>query len=243
MINYAIFLAIFFTTNIIQGITGFAGTVLAVPFCSFFINLFWAIAVMNMLGIVTSIHILSTVRGSLRLDVMKRALLVMGPGLLTGFAVVQYLREYETAQRFVLGLFVVAVGLANLLGRRLNLRLRGGALSQNLLLFFGGLFHGMYVCGGPLLVAYLTGKLRDKSEFRATISSIWLPLNFLNLADHIRNGYVNSTTLALTAIGVPVVFISVHIGTVLVKRMSQDFFIKLTNVLLVISGLSLIVRP
>ena len=60
MLNNALFLLVVFLSNIIQCITGFAGTVLAMPFSVMLIGLADAKAILNVLGAAASVGVLIT---------------------------------------------------------------------------------------------------------------------------------------------------------------------------------------
>ena len=108
-----------------------------------------------------------------------------------------------------------------------------------LLLFAAGIVHGMFVCGGPLLIGYLTKKLPEKAAFRATISTTWIFLNGLILISQIIQGMWSVELLKTTAVSLPFLFGGMFTGGLLYKRMSQSFFVVLTYILLFIAGLSL----
>jgi uncharacterized membrane protein YfcA len=144
----------------------------------------------------------------------------------------------------LLGIIVLAISIKGLLG--LYLEYTGRSLSfnrngafQNLVLVISGIVHGMYVCGGPFLIAYLAQRIDRKEEFRATISTVWIFLNGIIFVSQIVNGMWNSNNLRIQFISIPPLIIGMFIGSVLSKRMSQRFFMVLTYVLLFVAGASL----
>jgi uncharacterized membrane protein YfcA len=242
VLNELFFLAIIFLSNVIQGITGFAGTLLAMPFSMFLVSIGTAKAVMNLLGVSSGLQICLTSWSDVKKPILFRILGLMIPGMLAGYVTVGFLQQYESIQLLILGVFIFLIGLLNLCSGRLKLRLVGGEAMLTAVLVLAGYFHGMFVCGGALLVVYMTKRTPNKNEFRATISAIWLILNAINFFEHLLNGYFDSRTIELSAIAIPLVLVSVHLGGALLHRMSQTFFVRLTNVLLVLSGLSLILK-
>lgn len=102
--------------------------------------------------------------------------------------------------------------------------------------------HGMFVCGRPLLIGYLSKTIKNKVSFRATISTVWILLNSIILIDDIRVGLWNPGLIRTQLITVPFMITGMVVGSKLYKHMSQQVFIKLTYVLLFISGISLIVK-
>ena len=112
-------------------------------------------------------------------------------------------------------------------------------LGQYLLLASSGLVHGMFVCGGTLLIGYLTKRIREKDAFRATISVVWIVLNGAILVSQLIGHEWNAELLRIQLISVPFLLAGMFIGSLLYKRMSQRFFMILTYVRLLIAGLTL----
>lgn len=117
-----------------------------------------------------------------------------------------------------------------------------GDLKGYALLVGSGVVHGMFVCGGPLLIGYLSKTIKNKVSFRATISTVWILLNSMILIDDIRAGLWNPGLIRTQLITVPFMIAGMVVGSKLYKHMSQQVFMKLTYVLLFISGISLIVK-
>ena len=110
------------------------------------------------------------------------------------------------------------------------------------LLALAGVIHGLFVSGGPLLISYLTRRIRDKVSFRATISTVWIFLNTIILIEDIHAGLWTPGTIRTGLCSLPFLFAGMFIGSRLYARMSQLLFMKLTYILLFISGLSLLVK-
>ena len=102
--------------------------------------------------------------------------------------------------------------------------------------------HGIFVSGGPLLIGYLTKKITDKTAFRATISTVWVFLNSLILFDDIRSGLWTLDLLKIQLISIPFLLAGMFLGGKLYAKMSQQLFMKITYVLLFLSGVSLLVK-
>jgi uncharacterized membrane protein YfcA len=60
--------------------------------------------------------------------------------------------------------------------------------------------------------------------------------------DDIRAGVFNAVILILLAISAAVMFVGMVIGSILYKKMSRELFMKITFILLVISGASLFIK-
>lgn len=245
MAGEIIFLITVLITNIIQGITGFAGTVLAMPFSVMSVGFNTAKPILNVLGILAGIYVVAL--SYKHID--KKEFLKCTAVMLFGTAVGIYIKSFFTANEQllykILGATVIAVGLSGIYKMFIKKdsadRPHSEAVSY-LLLVSSGIVHGMFVCGGPLLVAYLTRKIKSKQAFRATVSAIWIVLNGVIMADDIKAGYFNVRVCVLLLVCAAVLFAAMAIGNVLYKKMSRDLFMKITYVLLVISGTSLFIK-
>ena len=110
------------------------------------------------------------------------------------------------------------------------------------LLLLSGIVHGMFVCGGPLLVVYANDKLKDSDEFRSTVSAVWIVLNSINMFTDIGAGRFNGNTVILLLISTAVLFLAMLIGNLIYKHMNKKAFMVLTYTLMAISGVSLLVK-
>ena len=110
------------------------------------------------------------------------------------------------------------------------------------LLLVSGVVHGMFVCGGPLLVVYANDKLKESDEFRSTVSAVWIILNSINMFTDMGAGRFNKSTLILLAASTAMLFLAMFIGNLIYKHMNKKAFMVLTYTLMAISGLSLLVK-
>ena len=91
-----------------------------------------------------------------------------------------------------------------------------------------------------LLVLYAVTVLKEKKDFRATMAMVWVFLNSMLLVSHIRGGYFDLEAVGLLAAAIPVTLLSVWLGNKLHDKIDQALFLKITYVLLLLSGLLLI---
>jgi hypothetical protein len=121
-----------------------------------------------------------------------------------------------------------------------------GAPKPNIWSFFvlvlAGIVHGMFVCGGPLMVVYASEHLKGRDEFRVTVSATWCVLNSIILFSDIRAGYFDSKTLVLSSVSVVILFAALFIGNLIFRHMNKRWFMIITYVLMGISGVSLLIK-
>ena len=240
------FYVVILFSHIIQGITGFAGTLLAMPFSLMLVGPAVAVPVLNGLGLFSGVYVYL---GNSK-DVVKKermtVLAVMIPGMLLGVWLRMKLTANEKALFAILGvtaLVIAARGLYDLMVKNGNgMPSSKSAAVRWAMLVLAGIVHGMFVCGGPLLIGYLTERFDDKAQFRATLGTSWMFLNGLLLIIQIAAGDWNRDILITMLIALPVLFVSMFIGGRLYKKMSQRLFMFITYILLVISGITLFLK-
>ncbi|MBO5993906.1 MAG: sulfite exporter TauE/SafE family protein [Firmicutes bacterium] len=232
-----------FLSHIIQGVTGFAGTLLAMPFSMKLVGVGTAVPVLNGLGLASGIYVFIGNREKVVKEEIKRVVILMIPFMILGVYIRHTLRNDERLLQIILGIIVLIMafkGILSLMTGKDDEDKHYPEPVMRAILMLSGVVHGMFVCGGPLLVAYMTDRIKNKDEFRATISTIWIILNGILLIIQLFSGDWNKDILITQIIALPVLFLAMYIGSILYKRMSRRTFMIITYVLLVISGLSLL---
>lgn len=262
MVRVFWFYFVIFLANVIQGITGFAGTVLAMPPSMALVGYAAAKPVLNLLGLLAGIMVFSGDYKRCRVEEVKRILVVMIPGIFVGIGVKAVLSGHQRVLEIMLGVFVLVFavqGLVKMYGegrvRRKHKELyeegswkAGGETLREgrwrskgewidfVLLLLAGIVHGIFVSGGPLLVGYLTRRVKEKESFRVTISAVWILLNSLVLADDVLHGLWTAELVKVQLGALPFFAAGIAVGGVLCKRMNQRAFLLLSYVLLLLSG-------
>lgn len=237
--NYVVFLLIILAANIVQGITGFAGTILAMPFSLILVGYGTAKPILNVLGILSGVYVFWYQKDYVDYKELKKIVLIMSVGIAAGIALKSLFADNEILLYHLLGGFIIFLGIKGMVWPAVRIQI---PILNPLILIVSGIVHGMFVCGGPLLIGYLSAKVRDKQAFRATISTVWIILNTIVLIDDCRMGYWNPKMVLLLLSAVPFLFSGMYFGTKLYAKMSQAFFIKITYILLSISGLTLVLK-
>ena len=243
MLQNILFFIVVFLSNVIQCITGFAGTVLAMPFSIMLVGFNTAKPILNVLGAAASIGVVAQNRKAIQWKECGIILGVTLPGMLLGAWLRAYLAAYDTVLYKTLGVIVIAFALMNFISlvTKKNLACDAKALGF-VLLALGGVVHGMFVCGGPLIVTYASVRLKENDQFRATLSTVWIVLNSLLMFADLRAGYFVKETNLLLLVCLALLVLSILLGNAIAKKLSRTAFLVLTDVLMVISGVSLLVK-
>jgi len=138
---------------------------------------------------------------------------------------------------------VIAVSLAELV--RLHRR-PAGARRQSpwaafAFLLGGGVFHGLFASGGPLIVSYASRAIPDKRSFRATLSVLWLILNAALLVSYLLDGKVEGEPLRLAALLLPALAAGIAAGEIAHARVNEMQFRKIVQAVLFVTGVFLII--
>jgi uncharacterized membrane protein YfcA len=152
--------------------------------------------------------------------------LVGGPGLKLGF-----------------GAFVCALAARELYRQRLPESTPaplGNATSAGLLLL-GGLVHGLYASGGPMIVYVVSRLLDDKRRFRSTLSMLWLLLNAVLTVGYALRGLLGREILLGQAMLLPSLCLGIVGGEWLHHRVNERIFRRLVYGLLLCGGAVLVV--
>ncbi len=243
MLRNIVFLLVVFLTNIIQCITGFAGTVLAMPFSIMLVGYDVAKPILNVLGLLASIYVVITCFRHIN----KKEFGKMTGIMLAGMAAGIYLKRFFTGNPSLLyktlGIIVIVFAVMNAV--KFYTHKEDNALPAPvsvILLIVSGVVHGMFVCGGPLLVTYASGRIKDKDEFRGTLSAVWIILNGILFATDIHAGLFTVPLIKLTLISAAVLAAALVAGNIICKKLSRGVFLQITYVLMLISGISLLIK-
>lgn len=230
-----LFLLVVFITNIIQGITGFAGTVIAMPFSIMLIGVDQAKVILNILGLLASIYIVATNRKYIIFKEIKKIIPIMFLGVILG----QYIYSIFPLKFLLIfyGVFIILIALKGLFIKK---EYKTSEIVLALVIFMAGIIHGMFISGGPLLVIYAVKKINSKEYFRATLAPIWIVLNGYLLINQYFTGIITKELAILLIYTIPSLVLGMIIGSILCKKLSQKTFLKISYVLLLISGIALI---
>jgi uncharacterized membrane protein YfcA len=166
---------------------------------------------------------------------------VMLPGVLAGLVLARW--GGPAWVRTMFAVFIVVLAAAELYATGsartappLSPRMSRAAVA------LAGIIHGLFACGGPLLVYAAGRELTDKSTFRATLSTVWLLLNTVLVAGLTLNGKLSTDTLRGSALLLPALFAGAALGNWAHVRVPPATFRTGVQVLLLAAGLALLLR-
>lgn len=231
-----LFILIIFLSNIIQTITGFAGTALAMPLSLKLEGADQAKPILNLVALVVSLYVV--IRHFKDIDWKNFLIILISVGI--GFGVGFLIEMINIEGKILLYIYGSVVIVISILFFFIDFeKINLPKWLMIIFLFLGGIMHKLYVSGGPFVVIYGLHELKDKNKFRATLSLLWIILNSMLFVTHIVNNQFTSHVWILFGIGAGVTILSMIIGSLIAPKLSKKVFLKITCVLLLISGVTL----
>lgn len=232
-----VFLIVIFVANIFETMTGFAGTLLAMPASMMLIGLYQAKATLNIISLLICIVIVSTNYKYINKKELLKILIFMFSGMAVGMFFFE-----ELSVEYLLNIYaiiIIAISAKNLFIKKEFKKIP--SYMYIIIVLSAGIIHGMFLSGGSLLVIYAITFLKNKSEFRATLAAVWVFLDSILLINQLILGYVDLNVLTLSLYAFIPLFLAVMLGNYLHHYIKQELFYKLTYILLLISGITLLI--
>ena len=106
-----------------------------------------------------------------------------------------------------------------------------------LILFLGGIIQGAFSSGGPVVVMYASKALKEKSKFRAVLSSLCLTTNTVMVTKWTLSGKVWTPQLGkMILCALPFIICGMVFGDFLHHKVDQKKFTFLVYAVLIIAG-------
>lgn len=221
------------------GMSGFGSTVIAVPILANWLPLTFLVPLMALGDLVAAVFVGGTNRRHVSGAELGRLLPFMIGGIALG--VTALVNVPQPPLKAGLGLFAIAVGLHSILNPSPK-----GTISPWWCVPAGtvaGVLAAVFGAGGPVNVAYLAGRLRDKARIRSTVSVIISISATLRTALYAAAGLVlKGGILAAFALGIPFAWAGIALGTRIHTGLTNEQMRRVVGGVLVASGGVLLAR-
>jgi uncharacterized membrane protein YfcA len=228
----------------VETVVGFGATVVVVSLGGLFVPLELLLPTFVPVNLALSCWLVGRNLRAVQWSLLGRRLL---PALLVGMAVGMGLLAGLPSRRMlvVLGAFVVGLSIRELMAMRRVDAPTPEALSgpaAALVLASGGVVHGVFGTGGPLIVFVLARQLHEKGAFRATLAVIWVLLNGLLVLGYLFGDRLNGNTLRGSAALLVALLVGLVVGQRVHDRVDAVRFRKGLFSMLLVAGLVLALR-
>lgn len=173
----------------------------------------------------------------------RKILPLAGLGLPVGMVLYHVVKSSVLV--IVLGVVVVffsTLELVLVLRAGENARKPMSALQADFWLFSGGVVHGLYASGGPLIVYYAGRNIPDKRVFRSTLAALWLILNTVLLVTNIATGNLTARGVWTAVALLPVLALGIVLGEWMHSRIPELKFRILVYSVLIAAGISVLFK-
>lgn len=221
------------------GLSGFGSTVISVPILAHFLPVAYLVPLMALLDLVSAVFIGTKGREEISKPELKRLIPFMFMGFVVGVTLL--VSVPESYLRTALGIFAIAVGVNSIVNPVVHKTI--SALWSVPAGIAGGAIATVFGAGGPIYATYLSGRLRDKGELRATISALISISSFTRAVVYAVSGLLlNVATLAGSLVLAPFVWLGLKLGGRIHVGLTQEQMRRAIGALLLLTGSSLLVR-
>lgn len=233
-------------THILEGITGFGCTMIAMPFAIWLVGIETGRPVLTIAAFILCLCFAIRDYKYVNWRELATILGYMAIGLPIGICLYQYLPQKILIT--ALAVFTIAVSVRGLymffkkngsqtsapdsLWRKIYLRV---------LLIAGGVFHGAFTSGGPLAIIYSANKIQDKTIFRATMCAMWSILNGVLLVQMAVCGDLTRDVWKLSVVTLPFLIAGIILGNIAHKKIKNAYFVPLAYLILLVSCIFMLI--
>jgi uncharacterized membrane protein YfcA len=242
-LGLAFYMLVLICAFAVRSAAGFGAVLIAMPMLAFVLPVSTAVSVTTALTAITSVHQVS--RDWHRVAWPHFAIMAfysaIGIGL--GFYFISMLDEH--ALRHSLGVFLILYSVYALATARsspvLPARWRRALAAGTGVA--GGLLGTLFGAGvGPIYVVYFNTLRMEREIFRVTMSTVVLLGGAARIAGYARFGFYDGSSVALIAIGLPLVVVGSWLGDRVIRKLDPRLFGRLVGGLILLSGVALLVK-
>ena len=221
------------------GLSGFGSTAITVPILAHYLPVSYLVPLMALIDCAVS----SIVGGTNREHVSKAELKWMIPVMFGGFAIgaTVLVKVPDEYLRTALGIFAIAIGGYSIANPTVHRRIsRLWVIPIGLV---GGAVATVFGAGGPIYATYLSARLGDKAQVRASTSALISISAFSRAVIYAVSGLLLHVAVGLGALVLaPFVWAGLALGTRIHVGLTQQQMRRVVGALLVFTGLSLLWR-
>ncbi len=231
-------------THTLEAITGFGCTALAMPFVTALLGIQMGVKTLTVIAWLLAVYVV--IKNHKYIN--YKQFFIICSGMLLGLPVGMYIfRTFNNENlKVFLAIFICIVSSYQLIMMFVKKDDASDYVKPSnplqkilyfVLLFFGGIVHGIFSSGGPIVVLYAKTHLSDKKSFRATLCLLWATLNTIIIATYFIEGSFDVKTAIVTAELIPFLLAGIFLGNILHEKVNERVFSFLVFTMLLITGL------
>lgn len=227
-----------FITHTLEAVTGFGCTVLAFPFVIAILDdIDQAKILLSILAWLLALYFALTKFKSIHWKQFIIISILAGIGMPIGMIIFKSMDPFWL--KIILGAFIVVssgIQLVKIYVPNNSFKMLPGFFNYNFL-FLGGIIHGAFATGGPLIILYSANKITDKGQFRATMCLLWTTLNTILILQYL---FEKKLTVS---VGVDLLFLlpflagGIVVGEIIHAKVNEVLFKKIVFCSLILVGM------
>jgi uncharacterized protein len=228
---------VFFTSALLQGLSGFGFSILAIPLISFILIPKTSVPILLIYSIIINITVLASTRKAL--DLKKIWLLLLGAVIAIPFGTKLLIILPENIIRGFIGILILIFGTVLLSG--LRIKFKRSKLIMLPIGFLSGILGASISISGPPIIIYFTSLETEKQEFRGNLAIYFFLLNLFTIPVYFMNGLFTGEVLRNTLIYLPALVAGVLTGNLISSKIKDSHFRLITLYLLLVMGITSII--
>ena len=228
-----------FITHTLESITGFGCTVLAFPFVIALMgDLELAKIVLSILAWILALYFVIVKFKHINWKQFGVIILLTGLGLPLGMMIFKALDPVILKR--ILGVFIIVtagIQIVRMFFPNVNVRSFPSFIGYGFLLFVGGIVHGAFAVGGPLVVLYSAEKIPNKSQFRSTMVLLWTVLNTVLIIQYFLEKKLTKEVGFDLLVLLPFLIGGIIVGEYIHNKVNEALFKKIVFISLFLVGI------
>ncbi len=233
----------------IEGCSGFGATVTASAINAMVLGTAISVPFQCMITLPVQYYTFSKNYKLISFKDLKIILLTVIPCLLLGGYISTFLNE--TATKIAISAVVILIAVINIYKHIFKPLVLKQVVAEDevsdtpfskairmVCLLVGGIVHGAFGIGGPLLTVYTLSAVKDKVHFRNTMIGMWCVLNTINVVRQGLSGMWTPEVFMTAACALPFTFIGFFFGKKILYKINKEQFLRVIYIILFFIGIN-----
>ncbi len=223
----------FFAAALLQGLSGFGFSILAIPLITIILTPKVTVPILLMYSMIINIAVLYSSRK--HIDFSRIWLLLIFGIIGVPIGTQLLIMVNENYLKLFIGILILSFGI--LLAKGIRKKLKHEKLGMIPVGLVSGILGGSISVSGPPLIILMANQDVDKQTFRASLALYFFLLNIFTLPVYIYNGLITEEVLSYSVTFLPGLLAGVILGNLYSHKIAEQHFRKLTLTLLIVLGL------